>query len=319
MEHLPTPSSPNYAGVARDRLALVALRHAKWRQLLPAHRLPVIAKTPAMIFVGVYVAGGRIESRPVLLTVLLAAGLWAALYALNEATDLEREQGYQVEPRMKIGLVLLCAMLCATGMALSSRLGLLLTLMAAGQIVYCVPPLRLKRYWWAVLLLSGMLNPILRLECGAMWGTRAIPALAYAVFISLHLGASMRSRSLLRKRDARFGYHTAPPQLETMGIACTGAGLAGGYLLCHVGTLPSFCAIFTTFAAAFAVYAWTGRGADISRLRRGWLLFAVLALLTLAVMLVQHLLPGSHIWKRGRHEHAQRLRQNPHPHGSLAT
>src|SRR5579863_6548424 len=151
MEHQPTTSSPTYAAVARDRFAVVQPRRAEWRQFLPKHRLPVIAKTPIMILVGVYVSRGPFESRAVLLTMLLAAGLWTALYALNEATDLVGEQGYTIDRRTKGVLILLCAGICAAGSALSPRLGLLLTLMSAGQILYCVPPLRLKRYWWAVL------------------------------------------------------------------------------------------------------------------------------------------------------------------------
>jgi hypothetical protein len=314
MEHQSSSSSPTYADVARERIAVVRVRRARWRQFLPLHRLPVIAKTPLLILVGVYVAGGRFESRPVLLSMLLCAGLWISLYALNEATDLEGEQGYWVERATKAWLFLLCCGACAAGCALSWRLGLLMTLMAAGQMIYCVPPLRLKRYWWAVLLLSGIMNPILRLECGAMWGTRAIPAFAYAVFICLHLGASMRSRSLLRRRDAKLGYHTAPRQLEWAGIACTSLGLAGACVLIYQGVLPPFCAVFIAFAVAFAFYAWAGpNGADISRLRRGWLLFALLGLLTLAAMLVQRLLPALHVWKGGRHEHTQRLGQNPQP------
>jgi hypothetical protein len=283
-------------------------RTAKWRQLLPTHRLPVIAKTPIMILVGVYVSGGPFESREVLLTMLVAACLWTVLYALNESTDLVAEEGYLIEWRVKALLILLCFGICGVGGILSARLSLLLTLMAVGQIVYCVPPIRLKRYWWAVLLLSGAMNPILRLECGAMWGTHAIPLPAYAVFISLHLGASIRSRSLQRKRDANLGYRIAPPHTEWAGIACTGIGLIGAYGLIIIGILPPFCALFTTIAAAFAIYAWSGRGAEIGRLRRGWLLFALLGLVTLAVMLVQRLLPASHVRERGGHEHAQRLR-----------
>jgi hypothetical protein len=317
MEHQATPTSPTYADVAREPYALVQVRAASLRQLLPSHRLPVIAKTPILILVGVYIADGEITSRQVLLTMLLAACLWTVLYAVNEATDLVAEHGYRVEPQTRVGLIASAAGICLIGAAVSPNLGLLLTLMALGQIAYSVPPLRVKRTWWAVLLLSGVLNPILRLECGVIWGTHAIPVPAYAVFISLHLGAAILSRCLLRRRDARLGYHTAPPRTEWAGMACTGFGLLGAYALSWAGILPRFCMVFTTVAVVFSVYAWSGRATSLSRLRRGWLLFALLALLALAMLLIQRAVVAN-VREADGHEHTQGLRQHPHTNRSVA-
>jgi hypothetical protein len=142
-----------------------------------------------------------------------------------------------------------------------------------------------KRWWWAVLLLSGVLNPILRLECGALWGPRAVPFLAYAVLVSLHLGSAIRARTLLKARDRRLAYVTAPNGIEGFGIACTVGGLLGASVLCAQGFLPRSFLIFLIPAAVFSLYAWSGRIRSMAQLRQGWLGFAILSLLALAVLL----------------------------------
>lgn len=256
-----------------------------WLALLPAHRRPVLAKTPLLIAVGVFLAGGRLETRPVLLTMALATALWALLYALNESTDLQQESGILVERRIQILLFLLPIGICLAAACLSPHLGLLFSLMTVGQIAYSAPPLRVKRWWWAVLLLSGVLNPILRLECGAVWGPHAIPLLAYAVLVSLHLGAAIRARTLLKERDRQLAYVTAPDGTEWAGIACMVGGLLGGGLLCLQGFLPRVFLVFLVPASVFSLYAWSGRIRNMAQLRQGWLVFAILALLALAVLL----------------------------------
>lgn len=264
--------------------ALTAAQSVGWRQLLPSHRLPVIAKTPFMVALGVYIAGGRFDNPSVGKTMLLAGALWAALYALNEATDLALEQNLIVPLSARQLLYALCITICVAAVWLSPALGLLCVLMAVGQIAYCVPPARLKRYWWAALMLSGMANPILRLECGAVWGTHTIPPLAYIAFVSLHIGAAIRSRALLRDRDQDFAYRVAPPRLEWAGITCTGVGLLAAYGVCWQGIVPPVFAVFTTAATAFSVYAWSGRATSVAQLRQGWLWFAVLSLLACAIL-----------------------------------
>ncbi|HLV79757.1 MAG TPA: hypothetical protein VKT32_05720, partial [Chthonomonadaceae bacterium] len=168
---------------------------------------------------------------------------------------------------------------------LSPHLGLLFALMTAGQIAYSAPPWRVKRWWWAVLLLSGVLNPLLRMECGALWGPRPVPFLAYAVLVSLHLGSAIRARTLLKDRDRRLAYVAAPNGIEWAGIACTVGGLLGGSLLCLQGFLPRVFLVFLAAAALFSLYAWFGRIRSMAQLRQGWLGFAILSLLALAVLL----------------------------------
>lgn len=257
------------------------------QHLLPTHRVPVVVKTPLLIALGVYLAGGRFDSPAVGLTMVFASALWAILYAINEATDLQQEKGLPVQHRALVWLTLLCCSLCFGAFFVSSLLAPLLMAMTVGQLVYCVPPVRLKRYWWVALLLSGTLNPACRLLCGAIWGTHAIPPLAYATFLSLHLGAAIRSRLLLRERDRKLGYHVAPPHLEWLGWGATLIGLACAYVLCLQGVFPRLFLLFCALATAFALYAWFGNPTNIARLRKAWISFAFLALIAVALLWLQ--------------------------------
>jgi hypothetical protein len=283
MQRETTPSfSPTIE--TQHAYAVVSPQEATWRQLLPVHRLAVIAKTPITVAMGVYMSGGRFATPAVILTMLATGALWAVLYAINEATDLRLEHHVPVPRAMRLLLSALCIGVCVVAALVSPALGGLCTAMALGQMAYCVPPVRLKRHWWAVLLLSGMLNPVLRLECGALWGVHAIPPLAYFAFVTLHLGAAIRSRVLLRERDRKLAYRVAPPRMEWVGMACTGVGMLGTYGLCWQGVLPRVFLGFTTVAALFSLYAWSGRVSSVSRLRQGWLGFAILALLAYAIL-----------------------------------
>lgn len=283
MGSLPTcaPAEP-----AANTSACAVQSPAAWLCLIPAHRRPVIAKTPLLVVVGAYVADARLTSAPVVAAVVLAALLWASLYALNEATDLQSEQGVELAPKLLWTAYIAPVAVCLAAAALSPRLGALFVLMALGQALYCAPQVRLKRWWWAILLFSGIVNPVLRLECGAIWGARAMPYLAVTTCVLLHLGASLRARALLRGRDRALGYIAAPPLCGLAGGICTAAGLVSGCVLCFTGVLPHEFVWFFALAGAFAIYAWSGRETSVDRLRQGWLLFALLSLLALMGLLV---------------------------------
>lgn len=268
----------------REQFAVARLRHADWRQMLPAHRLPVLAKTPLLVALGLYLAGGRLAAPHVGATMLLATLLWTILYILNEATDLALEQHCRVGRGRFAALLAGAAMVCLLAGRLEPRLGLLFALMTLGQLAYCLPFPRLKRWWWAVLVLSGVANPILRLLCGAVWGAHGIGWPVYGVFVCLHLGASMRSRGLLRDRDKNLAYHVAPAGLEIAGMLSTGVGFAGAFGLCAGDLLPRLSLPFLLIALAFSAYAWSGRVTSVARLRRGWIGFAVLAIVALAIL-----------------------------------
>ena len=280
---IPPPPIAPAAPLAADYL-LAARRTATWRQIVPSHRLPVVAKTPLMIALGVSLSGGAFGAATVGATMLLASALWAVLYILNEATDLLCEHGLHVPRRVLVPLYGLPVVFCVLAGLLSVRLLLPFAGMTASQFIYCAPRFRLKRYWWAIVLLSGTLNPILRLQCGIVWGTHGVSLLCYAAFVFAHLGASLRARVLLRERDRRLGYSTVPNGSETAGKICTALGFVGAIVLCLEGALPMTLLPLFGVAIAFAVYAWSGKETNVARLRRGWLWFALLSLFALAAL-----------------------------------
>src|SRR5579862_3592256 len=139
MESQPSSTAAKLKARFLENYAPAGAHRVMWAQLLPQHRLTVIAKTPMLVAVGVYAAGGRFTTVPVALTLLVTAGLWAVLYAVNEATDLQGEQHQVVDFRVRALLAALCAAIVAAGAAVTLRLALLMAGMVAGQLVYCLP------------------------------------------------------------------------------------------------------------------------------------------------------------------------------------
>lgn len=264
--------------------AVVPCRAATLRDLLPAHRLPVIAKTPFLVAMGAYLAHADFRRAELWLTFVLSALLWAALYVLNEMTDVMEEQQMYVPTSTQKVLYVLPVLICVMSASLSVPLCACLSAMTLGQYVYCVPAVRLKRYWFTILVLSGAINPLLRMECGAIWGTQAMPVLASSAAVLLHLGATFRARTLQRMRDRRLNYTVAPDFSDWLGPICTASGLLSMLVLCVQRILPPLFAGFILIAGVFSVYAWSGRVDSMAHLRRGWVGFAVLSLLALLVL-----------------------------------
>jgi hypothetical protein len=256
-----------------------------WRRLLPEYRLLAIVKTPLLIAVGGYLAGGTSNERALGWSMLLGAALWATLYALNEATDAVFEAGDPDQSELRRWLITVAVLLVGAAGFVSAPLLALLGMMAVGQFLYCLPPWRLKRWWWAGVLLSGVMNPLARLQCGAISGAEPVPALAYGVLVALHLGAAFRTRTLQRARDRRFQYRVAPAGAELAGMLAMAAGLIGLYVLCLHSVLPASLTPHVALGALFGGYAWSQRGLTIGRLRRGWILFALLAVAVIRSLL----------------------------------
>ncbi len=254
--------------------------------LLPSHRLPVLLKTPAIVAIGCFSSGGNLGSPQTIAILTLSTFLWAALYALNEWTDLREEQRLNLPLWQSRLLIFTSLFICALASAYSHYAGLLLLLMSLGQMIYCLNPFRVKRYWFGALLLSGIINPALRLECGGTLGSHSVPAVLVICVISLHIGAATRSRCTLRKRDSSFGYHTAPGGLELFGILFTIIGHFTGIMASVEGILPHIFIIFLAGSALFSCYAWSNKHRSISELRRGWLWFAMVAVIALGVMAI---------------------------------
>jgi hypothetical protein len=250
------------------------------------HRLALVLKTPLLVAVGLFLSGASVSWREAGGSMALSAALWTALYALNEATDRALERGEEIGQGIFFALILLPWLITMAGIPLSPLLTVYMGLMTAGQIAYCLTPFRLKRYWWAVLILGGAVNPILRIQCGAMWGPHPISPSVYLTIIFLHLGAALRSRVLLRDRDRGFGYKVTPPFGEAAGKALTGAGLAGIPLLCAAGKLPLIFLLFWAIGCVYALYAWSEKITRRSQIRSKWPLFALFCVSAVAALLL---------------------------------
>jgi hypothetical protein len=258
-----------------------ASERASWvtvREVLSHLRTPMVAKTALIVCFGAYFAGTTAAWTRVAGAVLVASALWFFLYALNEVWDLVVEKGRPASKLWTIGLGAALAAIILVSLSISPALALLLLLTTLSQAAYSLPPIRAKRYWWMVLLLSGVLNPVLRLQCGAVLGAHALPALAYAAAVLLHVGGAIRTRLLRRARDAGLGYRTVPEYMRFVGMAASGGGLVCVALLCVAGVLPVAFYPLTAAAAIFTGYVWSGRVDDIHPLRKAWLLCAPLAL-----------------------------------------
>jgi hypothetical protein len=255
-----------------------------WQDIVPSHRLPVAAKTLILVALGVYLTGGNFAAGTVWLSMGLTTTLWTLLYIVNEAADMEAEEGRVVPSRVWRVVISLPLLVCATALFVSPLLSLYLSLMFLGQWAYCMPPFRWKKHWWAIVALSGVINPLLRAACGAMWGAKSLPVSACLVLVCLHLGATLRARLLQRDRDRRLGYSVVPDWSGFAGRCCTGIGLCGALVLCLRGVLPITFAPLVALATPFAVFAWSEKAKSMAQLRRFWLAFAVLATLALGVL-----------------------------------
>ncbi len=276
-------SQTKHTSVATQGVATV------W-DIVPLHRLPVIVKTPFMVAVGALLSGAEFHLSTVGVTMILGGLLWAVLYPFNEATDLAYEENREIPRPAWAIFALLLTVICGLGWQVRHSVGILLAGMVLSQILYCAPHsrIRLKRYWWGSVLLSGTVNPVLRLWCGAVWGIHGSSALLYTAFLCIHLGAAFRARVLLRERDNRLGYSPIPSWAKSMGIFTTAVGLLATLVLLLKHELPQIFSLFWLVATLFACYAWSGRAKSMQELRRGWLLFAALSVIALLFLYFNH-------------------------------
>jgi len=247
-----------------------------WGQIVPIHRLPVITKTPVMIMMGAYLSQAEFRLQTVMATMLLGSLLWTTLYFYNEVADITLEKKQTVRRDIWITCFVLTALTVVMGFAVKWSVGVCLLAMALSQWAYCSPHVRLKRNWQANILLSGTINPILRFTCGAVWGT-GMPWLLLGMYVLLNIGATIRTRTLLRSRDEGLQYSQAPMWLEQVGKATTLLGFSCAIFLIAHHNLPPIFLLFFLIAAAYSVYAWSGKVTQMGQLRRGWLLFAALS------------------------------------------
>jgi hypothetical protein len=230
-----------------------------------------------LVAIGAYLSGASLSTAGVAWTMALTSLLWTLLYALNEATDQTLEENDRAIARLWLPLFCGSLSLSVGAAFIATPLGAYTALMVLSQAVYCLPPLRLKRWWWGSVLLSGGVNAVLRVQCGALWGDGHPPWIAYLTVVALHLGASMRMRDLVRRLDRRRGYTPAPAWVGIVGRGSTAVGFAGIALATCWGVLPRELGIVALCGSLFAVYAWEKAPTDPDRLRKAWVLFSLAA------------------------------------------
>ena len=186
----------------------------------------MVAKTALLVWLGAYFAGAGMSVKA-LEAALLASVLWLCLYVLNEVWDLILEQGHMASKLWTVMLVVAVAGVLLLSMRLSLQLSALLLLMTLAQLAYSLPMIRGKRHWWIVVLLSGVINPLLRVECGAIFGKPVLPWLIYVTLVLVHVNGALRTRLLRKDRDTRLGYRTMPEAFRLVGMAAAALGVLG--------------------------------------------------------------------------------------------
>ena len=198
-------------------------------------KLWLAPKTLLLMAFGWYEAGGH-GARDVerLLYAFFAIGilLWSGLYLLNEWCDLEDDRrrankrdrplaaGF-VSPGVGLGLAVA---LIGGGMVMSCRLawglGALAGLMALSQVLYCVPPARLKHRAIFDVLTVAVANPLLRFSAGyfCVANSVAVPLGAVAVLIGGHLAGALLLRLVSRETDASYGHQTTCTALPSAWV-----------------------------------------------------------------------------------------------------
>ena len=242
----------------------------------------VLAKTPLIVMVGLYLSGGDPAAPEVWFTLLAATLTWATLYALNESADLEIETGQSADRTLKSALLALLAAIILASIFVSPQLAMIILAMVLVQLAYSLPGLRLKRYWWYVIATSGALNPLLRLECGVIWGHQALPLVCYLALVLVHLGGALQTRILRRERDRLLGYQIIPTDWKGISTIPMVTGILLVYGLCWQGTLPVVCVLFATAGLVFTIISQ--RITNMATLHKCWVIFAILSVVALIVM-----------------------------------
>ena len=144
--------------------------------------------------------------------------------------------------------------------------------------------MRLKRYWWAVLAVEWYDEPLFEAAMRSVVGNSCVFG---AVLYRLCQSAPGRIHSVAGVAAG------AGPQI---GLLYRAAPLGmGGYGLYErwpvrrlwallAGNIAPRIPSLSHVATVFSIYAWSGRVTNVSRLRQGWLWFAVLALVAFALL-----------------------------------
>jgi len=136
--------------------------------------------------------------------------------------------------------------------------GTLLRCMIVMQLIYSVPPVRLKRFWWFPIIASGIVNPLLRVYYGASLGIHPVPTLLIVLITAAHLAGSIVTREFRRQRDADLGYQSMPEgvAVPVIGGLATLVAVVAGLGLVATELLPRSFIVWGCAALSFGLWYW---------------------------------------------------------------
>ncbi len=189
---------------------------------------------------------------------ILVSALWGALYSLNDLTDLEndrRDVDKQERPFIREHIdrkwiIIFCSLIIATvfivaAATLTPAFTILLGLMLVNQILYTVPPIRLKTTFLAPLF-STATNSVLRMaSCAVLLGNILIVPLSVYLFMYT---ASMGTYIMYKSNQIGASILTI-----ISGIILVYALLKGDINFIQVGVavLPGFFATIPLYLSLF--------------------------------------------------------------------
>lgn len=188
----------------------------------------------------------------------LVSALWGALYSLNDLTDLEHDKNDAIkhtrpfiqEHVEKKWIILFCtviitAVFCVSVLTLPIAFTIILLLMLINQIIYTVPPIRLKDTLLAPFS-STATNSVLRMaSCAVLLGNVAI--VPFSVYLFMYT-ASMGTYIMYKSKQK-----TASILTIISGIILLYAFIMGDMNLIQfaVAVLPAFFATIPLYLSLF--------------------------------------------------------------------
>jgi len=257
-------------------------------------------------FLAIYLANGAFVAAKFNIA-LFALGaisvicLWSGLYALNDWTDHKKDRLHEVKhhrpipsgrisPATGLGFsIILIIISFWLGAQVSQLFLFILTAMLANQLLYTIPPIKLKERPVLDLVSGSLVNPFFRFYAGWILFVPAFNApILYLVFIlGLQFGGYALYRLSSKSHEARLGHKSSIVIFRENGIKAIAylSMLCGGFAflasalipriapqLSWLGILPLRMAILFVASIALAPFYWSAlkdpEGMDMKRVYR---------------------------------------------------
>lgn len=191
-----------------------------------------------------------------LLGALSVICLWSGLYALNDWTDHSKDKLHEVKrhrpipsgrvhPHLGIAFsVLLIIISFAIGSLISQIFIFCLVAMLANQLLYTIPPIKLKERPVLDLISGSLVNPFFRFYAGWVLFVPAFnaPILYLAFVLGLQFGGYTLYRLSSKSHEARLGHKSSSVVFGENTIKAVSylAILIGGFSFLALALIPTF-------------------------------------------------------------------------------